>query len=301
MTIKRKLQLNGFITFVFVLAIGVASLVTSKITMKEFEKQKIVEQIVSGVVEQRALNTEYVLFRQDRPIVQWHLKEKALRAFFASPLFQSPDEQKVMAEFRDNLDSRALLLAKLVANHESSKQISDPAELALNQELDVRIRSQLATKSLEAVTTAFQLSDGSRLKTITAQERSGILVTLLVSLLLIIAVVAMFIINKTVIKPLTELRQRAEEVSRLDFSTTTTTTTTGKARDEVGNLARSFQTMVAKLKESYTGLEQKVIERTNVLEVKTTELERMNKLMVGRELKMIELKKELNDLKKTQH
>ena len=58
--------------------------------------------------------------------------------------------------------------------------------------------------------------------------------------------------------------------------------------------------MAAKLKESYSRLNEKVIERTKDLEVAKTELkknldevERMNKLMVFRELKMIELKKEI--------
>ncbi|MBW8334482.1 MAG: PAS domain S-box protein [Prolixibacteraceae bacterium] len=43
-------------------------------------------------------------------------------------------------------------------------------------------------------------------------------------------------------------------------------------------------------------LEQKVKERTLELEQKNTDLERMNRLFIGRELRMIELKNEINDL-----
>jgi len=50
--------------------------------------------------------------------------------------------------------------------------------------------------------------------------------------------------------------------------------------------------------EEYTQeLEQKVAQRTAELDKRIAELERMNKLMVGRELKMAELKKELKELK----
>jgi len=42
----------------------------------------------------------------------------------------------------------------------------------------------------------------------------------------------------------------------------------------------------------------KVAKRTSELEVRVNELERMNKIMIGRELKMIELKAELELLKK---
>lgn len=45
------------------------------------------------------------------------------------------------------------------------------------------------------------------------------------------------------------------------------------------------------------GLEKKIGERTADLQAQTAELEKMNKLMVGREIKMAELKKEINNLK----
>ncbi len=53
-----------------------------------------------------------------------------------------------------------------------------------------------------------------------------------------------------------------------------------------------------KLAEHSKELEVKVVERTAELNLRIKELEQMNKLMVGRELKMIELKKEIAQLKK---
>jgi len=44
-------------------------------------------------------------------------------------------------------------------------------------------------------------------------------------------------------------------------------------------------------------LEQHVAERTAELEQKNAELERLNKLFVGRELRMVELKEEIKRLK----
>ncbi len=45
-------------------------------------------------------------------------------------------------------------------------------------------------------------------------------------------------------------------------------------------------------------LEDKVIERTKELESRVAELEALNKTMIGRELKMVELKKEIENLEK---
>jgi len=53
-----------------------------------------------------------------------------------------------------------------------------------------------------------------------------------------------------------------------------------------------------KLAEYAKGLEVKITERTRELATKIKELESINKSMVGRELKMIELKKEIEVLKK---
>ena len=53
-----------------------------------------------------------------------------------------------------------------------------------------------------------------------------------------------------------------------------------------------------KIKELNTHLEQKVIKRTKELEIKNTELEKINQIFIGRELKMVELKKELEEFKK---
>lgn len=60
--------------------------------------------------------------------------------------------------------------------------------------------------------------------------------------------------------------------------------------DEIGALTKAFNAMTKKLKESRESLEKKVRDRTE-------KLERDNKIMVGRELKIVELKKEVEDLK----
>jgi hypothetical protein len=55
-----------------------------------------------------------------------------------------------------------------------------------------------------------------------------------------------------------------------------------------------------KMKQFTKELTLEVAKRTSELEVRVRELERMNKIMVGREIKMIELKEELKKLKKSQ-
>lgn len=73
-----------------------------------------------------------------------------------------------------------------------------------------------------------------------------------------------------------------------------------KTKDEVGQVAADFNVLLDSLNnyEKELRQEKESVEEINVsLEKKAVELERMNKLMVGRELKMIELKKEIESLK----
>ncbi len=63
--------------------------------------------------------------------------------------------------------------------------------------------------------------------------------------------------------------------------------------DEVGILAKSFNTMAIRLREKVGQLDQ----AKGKLEENLKEVERMNSVMIGRELTMIELKKEIDKLK----
>ncbi len=78
-----------------------------------------------------------------------------------------------------------------------------------------------------------------------------------------------------------------------------------KTGDEIEKLAESFNRMTESLKDYYSDLEKAVAERTkelentkNNLEKTNRGLEKFNKLMVGRELRMKELKKEIQELRK---
>lgn len=72
------------------------------------------------------------------------------------------------------------------------------------------------------------------------------------------------------------------------------------ANDEIAEIARAMNSMsedLTKTLVSKSELERLVEQRTSELKLKMDEIERMNKHMIGRELKMVELKNELDALK----
>jgi HAMP domain-containing protein len=126
-----------------------------------------------------------------------------------------------------------------------------------------------------------------------ATARSG--AVLLVLLAILIAVTAYASSERTIIRPLQRIMQGIEDLERAGYDPKTALPV--NSRDEIGRLSARFNDMATRLHESYESLERKVRERTEELNKNLNEMERLNKLMVGRELRMRELKHEIARLK----
>ncbi len=115
--------------------------------------------------------------------------------------------------------------------------------------------------------------------------------------LIILAVILGFILARTITRPIRKLAVTAQVIAGGDL----TKRAEIESRDEIGQLAMSFNKMVEDLLSAKKEEEKrrKEFETKNVeLEKINEKLEQMNKLMVGRELRMAELKKEIEELKR---
>jgi len=83
------------------------------------------------------------------------------------------------------------------------------------------------------------------------------------------------------------LRRRSDELVK----------TYAQLKDTKETLEVRVKARVRELEEFSQGLEQKIAERTKELEEKVKELEKFQKFAVGREIKMVELKKKIKQLK----
>lgn len=95
------------------------------------------------------------------------------------------------------------------------------------------------------------------------------------------------------IHPLSRLTKKIQTISSGDL----TTRLDVNSKNEVGEFANAFNTMAEKVESYNKELEKKAQEKTEELAKKIRELERLNSTMMGREYKMIDLKKEVKELK----
>ena len=124
--------------------------------------------------------------------------------------------------------------------------------------------------------------------------------TFLVFVLAILAVIIFaFIFSDFITRPIRRLTKAATEISKGRLKQKVVI----QSNDEIGNLARAFNTMSQKLKQYYQDLEKEVRQRTadlekskHILESKINDLERFQKVTIGRELRMIELKNKIKEL-----
>lgn len=124
----------------------------------------------------------------------------------------------------------------------------------------------------------------------------GIVTIVIVLIISVFVVASAMYLSNMITKPIVTLRDCAVKIGEGDLTVQISVT----SHDEIGQLSHAFNNMTLKLRESYQHLEQKVQERTSELEdtkekveKNLQEVEKLNNLMVGREIRMAELKKEI--------
>jgi C4-dicarboxylate-specific signal transduction histidine kinase len=141
----------------------------------------------------------------------------------------------------------------------------------------------------------------------TGLEKTNLIIFNIIFVLMILIIVAVILtatllykLILVAISPLKKLRYFAQNISNGDFSGRIDI----KTKDDFGELSEAFNKMTDNLEDLYKNLDNKVREKTEEVEKSKDQLkktlsesERINKLMVGRELEMIKLKKEIVDLK----
>jgi methyl-accepting chemotaxis protein len=121
-----------------------------------------------------------------------------------------------------------------------------------------------------------------------------------VTLLVLVTVLYAFIFARSITIPIRMLSHASKKVSDGDYAFKTPELVLIR-QDELGILARSFNSMLQKLNLKITQVEAAtatVQETKSHLEERNRELERFNSMVINREIKMVELKRRISELER---
>ena len=104
---------------------------------------------------------------------------------------------------------------------------------------------------------------------------------------IIFLIIIYFIFIRSILNPVRQIQDISQKIIDGDLDKKLEI----KSRDEIGLLSENINQMTNKLKEEKTNIEGKVAQRTK-------ELEKINEVLVGREIRMIELKEQISKLRK---
>ncbi len=115
----------------------------------------------------------------------------------------------------------------------------------------------------------------------------------------VVSLIFSYIFSRSIVSPLETLRQGVRKIENGNIHYTVGIDT----EDEIGELSRAFDKMVESVRKSREEIDQQVAIQTKEIQKTKEKLEQalqesdfVNSAMLGRELKMIELKKRLEQL-----
>lgn len=212
-----------------------------------------------------------------------------------SPAFTS-EKRSLLLKSLDEYYPIAKTMADLTLDMKQ-KEAEESAKLEVFHENAAKINEKKEAINLASMTLVNK-----------ATERTTLIIVLFTIGVLVLPILIGFVISRSITKPIKKLIEGTEIISKGNLEHKIEI----KGKDECSQLAAAFNQMAAKLKEYYSGLEGKIKQRTQEVEEKNKKLaasevevkkalevaEQTNKLMVGRELKMKEMKKRIEELEK---
>lgn len=183
----------------------------------------------------------------------------------------------------------------------SSENTNDPAIIALQGKeetfispplIDYRGREVIAvTKIVDFTQWGFVVKVDYAEAIAPLTQLSITFVALLLSVIIVTIPIVIFLSDRLT-RPLKRLTQVAQSASKGASSLEELP----QGDDEIGQLSKTISETVTELNNLREGSEENVRQRTQELEEKVAEVEKLNQFMVGREMKMIELKNEMKQL-----
>lgn len=249
------------------------------------ERAQAIERDISTLL---VLTHEYALYSEERASEQWRV-------------IQNNILKNLETSAHDRVPAPAEALKEVTLMPELFKQLdsvlSNKSDLQNRQKTFLLGKLQGSSQLLADSVHRWRKTIDGHLQN--SQQRFRSLTLIIPMLMLLILAFLTFIFYRRILCPLTQLNLAVTAVAKGDLTVRSATAN----KDELGELSRTFDAMAIDL---VTEMKQEIAERKRAVEAlrqkaeeiraSNDELEQFNRAMVGRELRMIELKEEIDEL-----
>jgi len=240
MKIATKLKLAALVPALIALAVAVALLSSYRVVQLAQEKDRAVQGLITGMNELSGFVSEYVLYHEERPLHQFLAKHGSISRLIGTLQFSEREQRQLIESIRRDIESMKDSFLKLVANHEL---YTSGKEGPLIQRVEQRLAGRVLVWSRDVASDASHLEKLVDEELTATQKRITVLIfALVVAAILFLAVVLMGM-TASIAGSLRRLRKGTEVIGagNLDYRIGMA------ARDEIGELSRSFDRMTEQL------------------------------------------------------
>lgn len=242
MKIKTKLHIIILCSLGIVALVSVTLLTAIQQNNAAWREDAVGNELTRGLFELGILTTDYVMHDGERAREQWLTKHDSLARLLNSAAFASPDSQALLKQVRQNHQEIRNIFTRLTQLQDARGQL--PGDSGVSPELKLRFIGQLDARTQTMVADVSELAALSRHRAATSLLNRTLVGLALVTLVVAILICISWLFDHRVVLPLERLQEGAAIIGsgNLDHKVST------GSRDEVGQLARSFDAMTEKLK-----------------------------------------------------
>lgn len=245
MKIKNRLYISAEISIILVLIIFSIILITSGRIAEENKKYELTMRLEMAISELDILTYDYLLHREKRMEQQWGLKYNSTKEL----LEKIVEEEELVKSIRADYITLGNLFSQVTTNYKKRQNLiqEGASQEKINSLilLEERLVTHLLIKSQTIITDSFRLTEERHVKARKTQELANTLTLILITIFTITITTTLFLIVRCISKPLDKLTKSARIIGRGNLKHKIDI----KSKDEIGELAETFNQMRIKLKQ----------------------------------------------------
>ena len=250
MKIKRRLKLNTFLSLAVVALMFFSLIWSFGMSYWAAKEEAMVIEIQRVAFERIILRDDWILHREDRASIQWFAKTETLRSLLdvAAKKITDKEIRELLENIRRDFEASDALLSKIIRNHRQENRVS---EKKLFTGAESRIISQAFLRAYSLNDNIKKLHKHSHESLTAAHNKGMVLIVFFVLGGIIFMIFNSSMLNGIVTKRIATLNEGLGIIGSGDLNYRIPTA----GDDELSDLARASNDMAAKLKQSYTSVE----------------------------------------------